>query len=143
MDPEPDLWGAGSAVPHYATCQRPVNELLAAEAPVDLRGWTLRQVNMETRSAPPGATVPVCQALPYVGLTARLSTRHMTHRRVRVRLRLPGGATDSRAVRLRRRTRVTFYPDHVFGAGRYRLTVRLHGRTLGRGSLVLDGGRTC
>jgi hypothetical protein len=116
--------------------------MLAAEAPVHVSGWTVRQVNMETRTAPSGATLPVCQAIPYVALTARLSTR-VPHRRVRVRLRLPGGAAETRTVRLRRRTRVTFYPDHVFGAGRYRLTIRRDGRTLGRASLVLDGSRTC
>ena len=116
--------------------------MLATEAPVHVSGWTVRQVNQETRTAPSGGTLPLCQAIPYTALTARLRTA-VAHRRVRVRLRFPDGTLKTRTVRLRGRTRVTFLPDHAFGEGRYRLTVRRGGRTLGRGSLRLGGGRTC
>jgi hypothetical protein len=113
--------------------------MLAAEAPVDVAGWTVRQVNQETRSVPSGGMLPLCQASPYTAMVVRLRTA-VPDRRVRVRLRLPDGATETRTVRLRRRTRVAFLPDPAFTEGRYRLTVRCHGRTLGRGSLRLSGG---
>src|SRR3954466_15478711 len=99
--------------------------MLAAEAPVDVAGWTVRQVNQETRSAPSGAMLPLCQAIPYTALVARLRTT-VPDRRVRVRLRLPDGVTETRTVRLRWRTRVAFLLDHAFTEGRYRLSVRGH-----------------
>ena len=116
--------------------------MLAAEAPVHVAGWTVRQVNQETRSAPPGGTLPLCQAIPYTALTARLRTA-VPDRRVRVRLRVPGEGWRTRTVRLQHRTQVTFHPRDAFGEGLYRLRVRRNGQTLGRATLRLGGGRTC
>jgi hypothetical protein len=120
--------------------------MLAAEAPVHVAGWTVRQVNQETRNVAPGATLPLCQAIPLTAITARLRTAD-PGRRVRVRLRAPGRPAAVRLVRLQRRTRVTFTPADVhlrdFVEGTYRLTVRCAGHALDRATLRLAGGGTC
>lgn len=121
---------------------------LAALA-VHVDGWTVQRVNQETADVPPGATVPLCQAIPTTALTARLRTA-TPGLAVRVRLRIPGHAARDRRVRLReRRTRVTFTPrglrlrHEAFPEGLYRVTVRRHGLVLARATLHLRGGGTC
>jgi hypothetical protein len=121
---------------------------LAAVA-VHVDGWTLLRVNQESEAVPPGATVPVCQAIPTTALIARVRTA-APGRAVRVRLRVPGHAARDRVVRLRhRRTRVSFTPrglrlrHEAFPEGAYRLTVRRHGLVLDRATLRMRGGGSC
>ena len=115
---------------------------------VSVHDWTVLRVNQETARVAPGATVPLCQAIPLIALTAHLRATG-PRRSVRVRLRAPGHAPRTRRVTLRRRTRVTFTPrglglrNEAFPEGTYRLTVRARGRVRARAALILRGGGTC
>jgi hypothetical protein len=119
--------------------------VVVTEAPISVAGWTVRQVNQETRDVAPGATLPLCQAIPLTELVAHLRTR-TPGRRVTVRLRAPGHPARDRRVVLRRSTAVAFTPhtlrlrDDAFVEGLYRLTVRHDGRTLARTTLRLARG---
>ncbi len=107
---------------------------------VSVHEWSALRVNQTVVRARPGATLPLCQAIPITALTAHLRAT-VANRRVRVRLQVPGEATRHRAVRLRRRTAVTFGGD--FPGGTYRLAVRRGGRTLAHATVRVHGTRTC
>jgi hypothetical protein len=110
-----------------------------AEARVRVTGWRVTLVNQEVRRVPAHGSLPLCQAIPPITIGPRLRGRD--DRTVQLRLRAPGGSSQSR--RVTPGVAPVFVPMGLgldaFQPGRYRLQVRRGGRLLARASLRFAG----